>query len=91
MWSFVAAILGGSDGKESSCSAGDLGSVPGLGKSPGEGNGYPLQCSCLENSTDREAWQATVYGVAKTERLTHTHSYFIKKIYSIEILKNELG
>ena len=43
---------GGSDGKESTCNAGDPGSIPGSGRSPGEGNGYPLQCSCLENSTD---------------------------------------
>ena len=44
---------GGSDGKESACNAGDLGSIPGLGKSPGEGEGYPLQYSGLENSMDR--------------------------------------
>ena len=56
---------GGSDGKESACNAGDLGLIPGLGRSPGEGNGYPLQYSCLENSTDRGAWQATVHGVTK--------------------------
>ena len=56
---------GGSDGKESACSAGDLSSVPGSGRSPGEGNGNPLQCSCLENSMDRGAWQATVHWVAK--------------------------
>ena len=55
----------GSDGKESACNAGDLGSIPGMGRSPGEWDGYPLQYSCLENSTDREAWQATVHGVAK--------------------------
>ena len=46
---------GGSDGKQSDCSAGDLGSIPGSGRSPGEGNGYPLQYSCLENPMDREA------------------------------------
>ena len=46
---------GGSGGKESACNAGDLGSIPGLGTSPGEGNGYPLQCSCLDNSMDRGA------------------------------------
>ena len=46
--------------------AGDLGSTPGLGRSPGEGNGYPLQYSCLENSMDRGAWWATVHGVAKS-------------------------
>ena len=52
-------------GKESACNAGDLDSIPGLGRSPGEGNGYPLQYSCLENPMDREAWQATVHGVAR--------------------------
>ena len=57
---------GGSDGKESACNPGDLGSIPGLGRSPGEGNGNPLQHSCLENSVDRGAWQATVYGVTKS-------------------------
>ena len=62
-------ILGfsdGSGGKESACNAGDLGSIPGLGRSPGEGNGNPLQYSCLENPMDREAWWATVQGVAKS-------------------------
>ena len=58
---------GGSAGKESTCNAGDLGSIPGLGRSPGEGKGYPLQYSDLENSTDREAWQATVDGIAKSQ------------------------
>ena len=53
----------GSDGKESACYAG---STPGLGRSPGEGNGYPLQCSCLENSMDRGAWWAAVHGVTKS-------------------------
>ena len=47
---------GGLDGKESACNAGDLGSIPGLGRSPGEGNGNPLQYFCLENPMDREAW-----------------------------------
>ena len=56
---------GGSDCKESACYAGDVGSVLGLGRSPGKGNGYPLQYSCLENSVDRGAWQATARGVAK--------------------------
>ena len=46
------------------------GSIPGLGRSPGEGNGYPLQYSCLENSMDRGAWWATVYGVAKSQTLS---------------------
>ena len=56
---------GGSDGKESAYSAGDLGSISRLGRSPGEGNGNPLQYSCLENSMVREAWWATVHGVTK--------------------------
>ena len=52
-------------GKESACSAGDLGSIPGLGRSPGEGNGNALQYPCLENLMDRGAWWAAVHGVAK--------------------------
>ena len=52
---------GGSAGKESPCNVGDLGSIPGLGRSPGEGNGYPLQYSCLENSMD-----CILHGVAKS-------------------------
>ena len=58
---------GGSDGKESACNAGDQGSIPGLGLSPGEGNGYTLQYFCLENSMNREAWQAIVYGITKSQ------------------------
>ena len=60
-------FLGGLDAKESACNVGDLGSIPGLGRSPGEGNGNPLQYSCLENSMDRGAWRATVHGVSKSE------------------------
>ena len=56
----------GSDGKESACSAGEPISIPGLGRSPGEGNDNPLQYSCLENSVDRGAWWATVLGVMKS-------------------------
>ena len=58
---------GGSDGKESACNAGDLGSIPGSGRSPKEGDGNPLQYSCLENSMDRGAWQTTAHGVAKSQ------------------------
>ena len=54
-----------SNGKESSCNVGDLGSIPGLGRTPGERHGNPLQYSCLENSMDREAWPALVHGVSK--------------------------
>ena len=77
----------GSNGKESACSAGvsgDAGLIPRSGKSPGEGNGYPLQCSCLKNSTDRGAWQATdqLKELDMTEQLTHRsliniHAYVI--------------
>ena len=69
---------GGSDGKESTCNEEDLSSIPELGKSPREGNSYPLQYYGLENSTDRGAWWATVYGVAKSQtRLSefHRHTY----------------
>ena len=58
---------GGSDGKEPACNAGDLSSIPGLGRPPGEGSGYPLLYSWLENSMDRGAWQATVHRVAKSQ------------------------
>ena len=58
-------FLGGSDSKESTCNAGDVGSIPGSGRSPGERNGNPLQYSYLENSINRGAWQATVHGVEK--------------------------
>ena len=60
-------IPGSSDGKESFCSAGDLGSISGLRRCPGGGNGNPLQHSCLENPMERGAWRATVHGVAKSQ------------------------
>ena len=59
---------GGSDGKESACNAGDTGSIPGSGRSPGEGHGNPLQYSCLENPVDGGAWWATVHGVTKSQK-----------------------
>ena len=66
-------------GKEFACKTGDPGSIPGSGRSPGEGNSYPLQYSCLENSMDRGTWWATVHGVAKesdmTERLTYIKAH----------------
>ena len=67
---------GGSDGKKSARNAGDLGSIHGSGRSPGEGNGCPLQYSCLENPTDGGAWWATVHGVAEsqTQLSNFTHS-----------------
>ena len=68
MFIFSLGYLGfphSSVGKESACNAGDLGSIPGLGRSPGEGNGNSLQYSCLENPMDRGIWQAIVHGVAR--------------------------
>ena len=68
----------GSDGKEFTCNVGDLGLIPGLGRSPAEGNGYPLQYSCLENSMDRGTWQATVHGVSQSwTRLSNFHFHFL--------------
>ena len=64
-WLQHQGFPGGLHGKESACQAGELGSIPGSGRCPGEGNGNPLQYSCLENPMDRGAWWATVHGVSK--------------------------
>ena len=81
---YLASILsfpGGSDDKESACSAQDQGLIPGLGRSPGEGNGNPLQYSCLENHKDREAPRTSIPRASArkelhtTERLIHTHTH----------------
>ena len=70
-------IPGGSDGKESACNSRNLGSISGLGRFPGEGKGYPLQCSCLENPMDRGAWWVTVHGVTKSwTQLSDLHFHF---------------
>ena len=63
----VLGFPGGSDSKASACNAGNLGSIPEPGRSPGEGNDNPLQCSCLENPMDRGAGQAIVHGVGKSQ------------------------
>ena len=63
---FNGLLPGGSDGKASVYNVGDPGSIPGLGRSPGEGNSNPLQDYCLENPMDGGAWEATVHGVAKS-------------------------
>ena len=63
---YQGAFLDDSNGKESTCNAGDTGLIPGSVKSLGEGNGYPLQHSCLENPMDRGAWQTTVHGLTQS-------------------------
>ena len=74
---FSIGFPGGSDSKASAHNAGDPGLIPGLGRSPGEGNGNPLQYSCLENSMDGGAWWATVHEVAESrttwENSLHSH------------------
>ena len=68
-------VIGGSDGKASACNVGDPGLIPGLGRSPGEGNGNPLQYSCLENVMDRGDWWATVNGITKNQTQLSTHMH----------------
>ena len=63
----ILSFPGGSDSKEPACNPGDLGSIPGLGRSPGKGNGNPLQYSGLGNPMDRGAWWAIVHGVTKSQ------------------------
>ena len=77
-------LLGGSVGKESACSAGDLGSIPGSGRSPGGGSGNPVQYSCLGNPMDRGAWWATSHGVARVRHdlATNIYIYIYTFIYS---------
>ena len=83
---------GGSEGKESSCNSGDLGWIPGLKRSPGEGNGNPLQYSYLENPMDGGAWQAIVHGVAKSLTplkgftLLSSKCYFCPRMLQCEFL-----
>ena len=79
IWSDKDCVPGGSDGKESVWNVGDLGSIPGLGKSPRERNGYPLQYSCLENSMD-----CIVQGVAKSQTwLSNLHFHFSRILYAM--------
>ena len=70
---------GGSDGKASACNAEDPGSIPGSGRSPAEGNGNPLQYSCLENSMDGGAWWATVHGITKSQTRLSNFTYLKDK------------
>ena len=73
------SINDSSDGKESACNVGDPDLIPGSGRSPGKGNGNPLQYYCLENHMDKGAWWATVYGISEfmTKQLTDTHIIII--------------
>ena len=70
---YLLCFPGGSNGKDIACNARGACSIPGSGRTPGEENGNPLQCSCLENSMDRGTWQATVHGVAKSQIGLSTH------------------
>ena len=72
------SVPGGSVVKNLPANAGEMGSIPESGRSPGGGNGNPFQDSCLENSMDREAWKATVHGVAKSQMQLTTHTQFPK-------------
>ena len=78
---------GGSEIKASACNVGDLGSISGSGRSPGEGNGNPLQYSCMENSMDRGAWQATVHGIKKSQ--TQLRDLIIKVYLSFMSFEEE--
>ena len=72
----IGRFPGCSEGKESACNVGDLGSIPGSGRSPGEGNGNPLQYLCLENPMDGGAWQATVHDVTKCQTWPRNFTFF---------------
>ena len=76
--SILQGFPGGSDGEESACNEEDPGLIPGLGRSPGEGNGNPLWYSCLENSMDRGAWRATVHGVTKSWMQLSNYDFHLK-------------
>ena len=80
---------GGSDGKESACNAGDLSSIPGSGRSPGEGNGNPLQYSCLENPMDRGAWQSLV--TKSQAQLSDSHFDFCTPKHSLKPGKQSMS
>ena len=75
----LRGLPGGSEAKASTCNVGNLGSIPGSGRSPGEGNGYPLQYSCLGNPMDRRAWWATVHGVEKSQTRLSDFTFKVTK------------
>ena len=81
----IESFPGGSDSKEYACSVGDLSSIPGLGRFPGEGNGNPLQYSGLENSMDRGAWQAIVHGVTKSQTQLSNFHFHLYPLSSVSV------
>ena len=87
----VSGFPGGSDGKASAYNVGDLGSIPGSGRSPGEGNGNPLQYSCLENPMDGGAWQATVHGVAKSRTRLSNFTSILSSVTDLTFIKLLVG
>ena len=80
---------GGSDGKASVYNAGDLGSIPGSGRSAVEGNGNPLQYYCLENPMDRGAWWATVHGVTKSQTRLSAFTFLSFKVHNERMMLNK--
>ena len=77
---YLFGFLGGRVVKESACQSGDMGLIPGSGRSPAGGNGNPLQYSSLDNPMDRGVWQATVHGVAKSQTGLNVHLFILTKM-----------
>ena len=86
----LGLLVGGSDSKASACNAEDPGSIPGLGRSPGEGNGNLLQYSCLENPMDGGAWWATVHVVTESDTAEGLHFHFLSPSRSFHKVKQLL-
>ena len=80
---FVKGFPGSSDGNESTCNSGDPGSIPGLGRSPGQGHGNPLQCSCLGNSMDREVCGLQSIGLQSWTQLRDSHLHFQRRLQRV--------
>ena len=80
----IWGLPSGTDGKECTCNVSDLGLIPGLGRYPGEGNGYPLQYSGLENSIDRRTWQATARGDAKSQTWLRDFHLFVDCKFTLQ-------
>ena len=83
---FMMEFPGGSEVKASACNTGDLGSIPGSGRSPREGNGNPFQYSCLENPMDGGAWWGTIHGVAKSQTRLTDFTFTFKKSCDLQIV-----